>query len=652
MFKGCCYSREAHGQRRRRAGQRRSRTAAPQDYRGSGGGALPFWDSEAEAQRLEYEETAHRVLEAARRKLSGRDAAAASVAAGSSETAADRAVRRGVRVGWLRAFARRVRGVLGRDDVQTHDVVKEIIVPETAARRCRYTELLVSSGKKGEEEGTEDAMAATAVEEVVVGRSVAFVSHCWNGCFFDLVAAVTHVFADTDFVWIDVFAIPQHQNASAEDLDFVPVVQGCGALLLYAAHLPTVAALGPGQVQDVVDQGVAQVISEADRRRCAFWRVWCLVELGAALASGIPVVMLVGGASWSSDDEIFTFVPNTAMLDNLLQIVNVQEAEATMPADKHKIMNGVLPNMDFSEAVGAHCPPDKALNTLANGAIKGSRHIMSERELLQACFGHTANLLELGAPGRLRAVHAAAAAGLSCPLLCLLRQASSTEPVPSASTFSQYLQPEPAPEPEPEPHAVAVADDSARWCPMARLPSTDEDEDNENNRVTPLMRAASGGHTKAVALLLAARANVQEKDSHGANALMHAVGGGTQSTIAVEMLIQAGTDLSARMTHGDSSCTARSLAEERKEHAPGNWIAIVAAERRQDQLAQRDEWSAMLDNMRHETLSPRLSASHDWSKDPRPPRPRRPPQHTTLNAFHDWSDDPRPARPRRSPPPS
>ena len=40
--------------------------------------------------------------------------------------------------------------------------------------------------------------------------------------------------------------------------------------------------------------GKIKLVPPAERKRCAFWRVWCLVELAAALAENKPVVMLVG----------------------------------------------------------------------------------------------------------------------------------------------------------------------------------------------------------------------------------------------------------------------------------------------------------------------------------------------------------------------
>ena len=99
---------------------------------------------------------------------------------------------------------------LPRQGMTTAEVCEEFIKPATARYRCRYADL------------------ASVREEDAVGDAVAFMSHCWGGVFADLVAAAKHVLPPDAFVWVDIFAVNQH--TVTDDLDFVPVVQGCGAL--------------------------------------------------------------------------------------------------------------------------------------------------------------------------------------------------------------------------------------------------------------------------------------------------------------------------------------------------------------------------------------------------------------------------------------
>lgn len=203
---------------------------------------------------------------------------------------------RGVRVGWLRStFLPLVLSEVGRH-ATTADVCRRLVLPSTHAQRCRYVEL--------------------PIMEHSVGRAVAFASHCWGNSFADLVAALCHVLSDATFVWIDIFAVCQHAGAKqASDLDFVPVVQSCGTLILCAAHLQSVAEMN-------LETRSMTLIPKEDRKRCAFWRVWCLVELAAAAAMQVPVIMLVGAAADGG-----SFIPDNTMLKNLGNLVDVGNAE-------------------------------------------------------------------------------------------------------------------------------------------------------------------------------------------------------------------------------------------------------------------------------------------------------------------------------------
>ena len=124
---------------------------------------------------------------------------------------------------------------------------------------------------------------------------------------------------------------------------------------------------------------------------------------------------------------------------------------------------------EVSEGVGAD-----ALNTLARGAVSGANMCMEEREVLSSAMGNDAPLAALQAPEALvRALRAAAAAGLMAPLKALLGRSDEV--------------------------AVDAKDDDG---------------------MTALMRAAQGGHAAAIAALLAAGAEVEAKNNAGRTALM------------------------------------------------------------------------------------------------------------------------------------
>ena len=90
------------------------------------------------------------------------------------------------------------------------------------------------------------------------------------------------------FVWIDLFTVRQWPGNVA-DLDFKGVVARCSAFMLVCTYLPSVAALDGFSLLD----GTAVVPAE-ERRMITFFRVWCLVEIGAAVQFGVPLVMKGG----------------------------------------------------------------------------------------------------------------------------------------------------------------------------------------------------------------------------------------------------------------------------------------------------------------------------------------------------------------------
>ena len=119
---------------------------------------------------------------------------------------------------------------------------------------------------------------------------------------------------------------------------------------------------------------------------------------------------------------------------------------------------------EVDEGVGAD-----ALNTLARGAVNGAGYCMKQREVLSSAMGNDAPLAALQEPEALaEALRAAAAAGLMAPLKALLGRSEE----------------------------VAV-----------------DAKDNDGN--TALMVAAGGGHTAAIAALLAAGAEVEAKTNDG-----------------------------------------------------------------------------------------------------------------------------------------
>ena len=167
-------------------------------------------------------------------------------------------------------------------------------------------------------------------------------------------------------------------------------------------HLQTVAVrrqfiLVGMHIDAVCQWREVQKIPPEVKQLSAFFRVWCLVEMAAALNAKKTVVLLVGAAA--QGDEI-RFEPNKEMLGKLWIMMNIEQAEASVPEDKERILG------DIRRGVGV-----SAVNTLARGAVTGAMHSVTEKEVLQAALGNARPLAALKGRKRLSRALLAAAAG-------------------------------------------------------------------------------------------------------------------------------------------------------------------------------------------------------------------------------------------------
>ena len=109
-----------------------------------------------------------------------------------------------------------------------------------------------------------------------------------------------------------------------EDLDFAAVVKATEAFVLVGTHVEAVAQLSD-------EDATAKLVPPEAKELSAFFRVWCLVEMAAALQAAKPVVLLVGKAA--SGEEL-RFEPNTAMLPNLFLVMDIRQAAASREEDR------------------------------------------------------------------------------------------------------------------------------------------------------------------------------------------------------------------------------------------------------------------------------------------------------------------------------
>merc|ERR1719326_2722409 len=141
-------------------------------------------------------------------------------------------------------------------------------------------------------------------------------------------------------VWIDLFAVRQWPGNGA-DLDFRGVIRGCTALVVAA---PVIAGELTEEFMGSAKERAAFLASEAGAaaKKLVFaFRLWCVVELHAALEAGIPVVIRAGKAAREGDAVKFDTEGAVNMLQNLSNMIDVERAECAVRADYDREMDAV-----------------------------------------------------------------------------------------------------------------------------------------------------------------------------------------------------------------------------------------------------------------------------------------------------------------------
>jgi ankyrin repeat protein len=256
---------------------------------------------------------------------------------------------RGVTIHWLIQFTEQYECWTW----PTSKVVREIIQPATISSRGRYTDLLENDSGNAP----------------VLGPADTFVSHCWGAPWGDLVGAVSDGFASRDRrVWIDCFAVRQWPGNQA-DLCFASVIPKCTSFVLVCTSLKQVAEL-PYFVAKTKNP---QALDVEVRKKIAFFRIWCLVEIavaatlaeegkisivmkGGTLAPHNPrltipasqfakkktrgkrIVSTIDFCTSSGDESSYYFRHDAKMLANMIYFIDVRNAEATRKKDVEEQM--------------------------------------------------------------------------------------------------------------------------------------------------------------------------------------------------------------------------------------------------------------------------------------------------------------------------
>jgi len=278
-------------------------------------------------------------------KVSSASASASAVAGGRISPHARRLRSWGVRVDWLVAFT----FAHGCWEWPTWRVMRDVVKPATErAGRCRYAEL--------------PAVAP------FTGPASVFVSHCWGAPWGDLVLAAARGSRGDRYVWCDIFAVRQWPGNVA-DLDFRGVIAGCTALVVstsidhaYADEMLIIS-------QADADEWLASDEADGAKKKLAFFRLWCVVELAAAVRFSVAVVVVAGlaekvpRADTSEEgpgetpqrEEVFQYNSNGAweLLANLSRLVDTRKAQCVSAADYDFQMDAIRKSPGGVEAIDA-----------------------------------------------------------------------------------------------------------------------------------------------------------------------------------------------------------------------------------------------------------------------------------------------------------
>lgn len=124
-------------------------------------------------------------------------------------------------------------------------------------------------------------------------------------------------------------------------------------------------------------------------KMCAFFRIWCIVEMVEALRTNKNVVMMVGAAA---PDGSYVFYKDSKRPDgkdqmmfySLSRMLDVSHASATVDADRQRILAQVQQTIGIAQ-----------VNSMAKGAVHGAVHMNGHSEVMEAACGF---------PQRLRAL--------------------------------------------------------------------------------------------------------------------------------------------------------------------------------------------------------------------------------------------------------
>ena len=216
-------------------------------------------------------------------------------------------------------------------DFPTYRVVADIVIPQTKAAECRYVDHMK--------------------DQWSIGKVDAFVSHPWGAKWGTLVSACDRLCQGDDatrrrfHVWVDIFAILQHQGQASglalkggtkRDLQLLTAVVARSSSVVLVSQPPSEVEMAD---MSAFFKGNVPSLSRSVSTQIPYRRVWCLEELRTAIVEQKPIVMLVGIVD--PLEHTFKAVEGWKMFRKFIALVDVEKSEATVETDKAMILEKI-----------------------------------------------------------------------------------------------------------------------------------------------------------------------------------------------------------------------------------------------------------------------------------------------------------------------
>lgn len=334
------------------------------------------------------------------------------------------------------------------------------------------------------------------------------------------------------------------------DLDFSAVVRQCKSFLIVCSSLLSVTSL---QHADMMSRNIAAILPE-DRLQLAFLRVWCLVEVHAAILSGAVIILKAGTHDTFLENQMH-FVSNISMPRNLVHFVDIRSAEATIPSDKQRILSDIESSGKGIESI------NDTIRAFLSGAVMAVKHSVMQcaacedkLALERVLSDPTKYIVSIAACGYIELLRrvidkggdvlavedhrtplSAAAEGGHVSCIELLLQHDTSEAMLASVNTAVYL--------------AAKEGHTAVLKFLRKFGGSLSLVDREGT--TLLMECAAGGHLECVKYLIANGCDVNQVDNTRTTALMKAAYGG--HTKCVEELIRCGAVVGAVDDYGSTS---------------------------------------------------------------------------------------------------